>query len=61
MNEAETRAECIDPKLKVNSRREAEGGGNAPIYSGFFLKKVRISFRVRSQPQNRPKGDFLVQ
>jgi len=30
-------------------RSGAEASGNAPHYSGFSLKKVRISFRVRSQ------------
>jgi len=34
-------------------RNEAEASGNAPhSCSGFSLKKVRISFRVRSQSKN---------
>ena len=36
-----------------------EASGNAPHYSGFSLKKVRISFRIRSRlvrPFERPEG-----
>jgi len=50
-------------------RSEATASGNAPIYSGFSLKKVRISFRVRSiliygllidQRKFVAKSDFLT-
>jgi len=44
---------CIE-KISVLFRHStAEASGNAPHhYSGFSLKKVRISFRVRSQIRN---------
>jgi len=52
---------CRSPATKcgINS---AEAGGNAPYScSGFSLKKVRISFRIRSQIKNRQIGGFLVE
>jgi len=40
---------CRENFFVLVCRSKAEASGNAPIYSGFSLKKVRISFRVRSQ------------
>jgi len=39
---------CRENLSVLVRRSEAEASGNAPHYSGFSLKKVRISFSVRS-------------
>ena len=51
--------------LAVAERRRAEtlGGIQSKSASGFSLKKVRISFSVRSKvsSKNRRNGDFLIE
>ena len=52
---------CREKFSVLVCRSEAEASGNAPhYYSGFSLKKVRISFRVRSQPSTRFEGPMFV-
>jgi len=46
----EKNKKCRENFSVLVCRSEAEASGNAPhYYSGFSLKKVRISFRIRSQ------------
>ena len=58
----EKNKECNEKISVLVCRSKAEASGNAPHYSGFCSKKVRISTkRYRQQKSNPPRSLFLIE